>query len=213
MSLLGALTPLVKVARVYWARCLLAYTLAGCASASLVGATLGGIGRLLGCNRVGGFAFGSVSIIAILLAAREWRWIEFNLPERKCQTEKSWCHEFGFVLASAMWGLHIGLGFATRVTYGGFWVLVGTAVAIGDPQYGALLMLIYWLGRALPVWLAPSLLLPGQRAWELPEAILAERSVYRRLSGFGLAWSALIGALLSVAAGHSPGLLKVLLRN
>lgn len=161
---------------------------------------LGAVGRLLGGKPTGGAAFYLIGIFALLLAAREWGWIDFRLPERKCQTEKVWAHEFGFVVASAMWGLHIGLGFATRVTYGGFWILVAVTLALGDPIYGALLMLAYWLGRALPVWIAPVLLTSDSDAMELPGAIFANGSLFHSLVGLASVWSAGIAILVALWA-------------
>jgi cytochrome c biogenesis protein CcdA len=163
-----------------------------------MGTVLGTIGRWLGGEAAGGAAFYLVGLLGLLLAAREWGWIDFRLPERKLQTERLWVHEFGFVTASAMWGLHIGLGFATRVTYGGFWVLVAIALALGDPIYGAMLMLVYWLGRALPVWLAPALLKSGSDTNQLLDMVSDHRLVYHRTVGITLVWSAVVIVLLAL---------------
>lgn len=148
-------------------------------------------------------AFYLIGFLSLVLATREWGWISFHLPERKRQTEKFWVHEFGFVMASAMWGLHIGLGFATRVTYGGFWILVAVALALGDPVYSTVLMLAYWLGRVLPVWVAPALLDSSSAAINLPETISDQRLVYHRTVGFSLVWSAVVIVLLALPT-HVP---------
>ncbi len=184
--------------RKLWFRSALAYTLAGCISATLVGLALGTIGRPLS-GVIGGGAFYFISVLSLLLAAREFGWIDFRLPERTLQTEKVWVREFGFITASAMWGLHIGLGFATQITYGGFWVLVTVCIATGDPIYGAVVMLTYWLGRALPVWLAPALTASNLNAIELSETIFANRVLYHRVVGVGLMWSAVVTALLALS--------------
>ena len=140
--------------------------------------------------------------LALVLAAREWGWIRFELPERKRQTEKGWAHEFGFVTASAMWGFHIGIGFTTYMTHGGFWVLVAMALAVGEPTYGAVLMLVYWLGRAMSVWMSPTIS-SGDNPEALVEAILANRSMYHWSVGFALLRSAALAALLfTFEIGH-----------
>ncbi len=185
MSLVGALTPLGKAAHNYWLRAVAAYTLAGSVSASLVGALLGSIGHRF---RAAGL-YWFVVALALVLAARELGWLRFQLPERERQTEKVWAHEFGFVVASAMWGFHIGLGFTTYVKYGGFWVLTLVAFTVGEPGYGAALMLLYWFGRAMPVWVMP-LIWQGRDAGELMHAIMANRSLYNRSEALALAWSA-----------------------
>jgi hypothetical protein len=192
MSLLGALTPLGKVAPKKWFQAALAYTLGGCLSATLVGTSLGALGhQLLKGNSVQR-GFCAVFVFSLLLAAREWGWIHFTLPEWQRQTEKLWLNEFGFLTASAMWGLHIGLGFATRITFGGFWVLIFAVLLFGDPRYGALLIATYWLGRALPVWLALWLRSSESDATEVTETVLSGLSTYRQLTGVSLVW---IGAV------------------
>jgi cytochrome c biogenesis protein CcdA len=197
MSLLGALTPLVKVAqgKKLWFRCVLAYTVTGSLSALMMGMLLGQIGRWLGGNTTTKLYV--VSLVSVLLAAREWGWANFRLPERKRQTEKIWAHQFGFITASAMWGFHIGLGFATWTTFGGFFVVVAFALVLASPLYGGVLMLVYWLGRTLPVWLAPRLVWSSRDAAELPEAIFRSRHIYHKIAGFVLAWSS--GATMLMA--------------
>jgi cytochrome c biogenesis protein CcdA len=197
MSLLGALTPLGKVAhgKKLWLRCVLAYTVAGSVSAITVGILLGQIGRWLGGNTTTKLYV--LSLVSLILAAREWGWMSFRLPERRCQTEKAWAHEFGFVIASAMWGFHIGLGFATWTTFGGFFVVVAFALVVANPMYGGVLMLVYWLGRSLPVWLAPGLLCSAPGTVLLTETIFRSRCIYHRIAGVVLAWSS--GATMLVA--------------
>lgn len=158
---------------------------------------LGAIGSQFGGTAPGGTASYLIGCLGLALAAREWGWIVFPLPERKRQTEKFWVHKFGYVMASAMWGIHIGLGFATRITYGGFWLLVAVALALGDPLYGATLMLVYWLGRALPVWVAPVLIgADSDDVTNLPETVLDHRRVYHRVVGLALVWSTVVTILL-----------------
>lgn len=177
----------------------MAYTVAGAISSTLVGFLLGAVGAVIGWTGAVRIALYVVALLSLILAAREWGWIKFRLPEQKLQTEKVWVHDFGFVWASAMWGLHIGLGFATRITYGGFWLLVAAILALGNPAFGAVLMLSYWIGRALPVWLAP-VLLSSDEVLASTEAVFDHGYVYHRLVGIGLAWSAGLTILLAVSA-------------
>jgi hypothetical protein len=191
MALVGALTPLGKAAGNNWLKSAVVFTVAGCISAGTVGAFLGALGGLLRSN----FLIYSVAPLGIILAGREWGLIQFPLPEQRRQTEKVWVHEFGFTMASAMWGFHLGMGFATYVTYGGFFILVATAVAVGDPGFGVTLMILYWLGRAMPVWVAP-IAWPISVADELPQAILADRLFIRRSAAIALLWSACLAMLI-----------------
>jgi cytochrome c biogenesis protein CcdA len=193
------MTPLGKVANYHklWLKSAVAYTVAGCFSAALVGVVLGTIGSALPWESSRLIAFYLIGFLSLLLAAREWGWIAFALPERKLQSERVWVHSFGFVTASVMWGLHIGLGFATRITYGGFWVLVAIAVVVGEPIYGAILMLAYWMGRALPVWVAPSLIASDEEAVELSERVFTDELVYHRVVAIALVWSAVVIVLFA----------------
>ena len=180
-----------------WFRSALAYTIAGAFSSVVVGLGLGAIGKVIGFGGAA-IALYFVAVLSLVLAGREWGWITFRLPERKFQTEKVWAHDFGFVIASAMWGLHIGLGFATRITYGGFWVLVAMILVLGDVRFGAIVMLSYWAGRALPLWLAPLLLSAEETAY-LSESIFDHRRVFHRVAGIGLLWLAGLTILLAAS--------------
>lgn len=199
MSLLGALTPLGKVAgaKKIWLKSVLAYSLAGALSSTLVGAALGSVGAWLQRGQQRWPVLVGIALLAFVLAAREWGWIKFPIPERKLQTQKVWANEFGFVGASALWGFHIGLTFMTRVTYGGVWALSAVSLALADPLYGAIMMGTYWLGRTLPVWLAPMLNWSGSDSSHLPAEILGVNWLYHRLAGFALAWSGAIAVLLA----------------
>jgi cytochrome c biogenesis protein CcdA len=163
----------------------------------LVGAALGSVGGWLQLDQFRSPLLFVIALLAFTLAAREWGWIRFPIPERKLQTEKVWAHEFGFVGASALWGFHIGLTFMTRITYGGVWALAAASLALADPLYGAAIMSAYWLGRTLPVWLAPMLSWSGTDSSQLPNNILAAGWLYHRLAGFALVWSGGIAVLLA----------------
>src|SRR4029079_9482496 len=103
--------------------------------------------------RGGGLLAGAV--LGLVLAAREGGVVRFRRADRPLQTKMICMHQFGPLGAATLWGLHLSLGFFTRVNYGGFWLLVLLAVGLGDPAYGALLVGGHWLGKTLPVWVAP----------------------------------------------------------
>ncbi len=203
MALVGALTPLGKVARNYWLKSVIAFTLAGCTSAVLVGGLLGLLGRVL--QTTVGFrsvlSFQSLTAVALVVMARELGWINFPLPEQKRQTDKVWAHEFGFVTASAMWGFHIGSGFSTYLTNGGGLLLVCVALAVGKPTLTALLMATYWLGRATPVWLLATIW-PNQHSTHLVEAIAITRPTYKHSAGVASLWLTIAAARCALQAGH-----------
>ena len=141
-----------------WVAAAAAYTLTGAAASGAAGALLGWTGEHLGRWTPAGKAAWGAAALAALLAAREAGWLSFPLPQRRRQAEKIWYQQFGAVAAAALWGLHIGIGFHTRVRFSGFWLLAALAVLGRDPLAGAALLGCYWLGRALPLWAAPRLL-------------------------------------------------------
>lgn len=187
-----------------WFRAALLYTVAGCLASGLTGMLLGALGAQLGRAVAARSALAVGLLVTLALAARELGWIRFPLPERKRQTEKFWFDEFGPLGAAWLWGLHLGVGFATRVNFGGLWALAVLAVGIADPLFGALLLASYWLGRTLPVWLAP-------RLWNAevdgPSAMAAmlftDRTPYRRIQGLALLFTATMLAWWLFAA-HGP---------
>lgn len=173
-----------------WVKGVTAYTLAGLISATGTGLAVGLIGKVAKDNGIG-LPLAWVTLLAVVLALRECRVIDFPLPEQKCQTERTWAFVYGWVHASAMWGFHIGLGFFTVITYGGFWVLVGLILTQAEPAYGALTFGIYWLGRTLPFWAVP---LRGQRE---PFHVTWHHSRYRIVQVVGLVWCVIATAWVS----------------
>ncbi|HKI02392.1 MAG TPA: hypothetical protein VKK31_10455 [Thermoanaerobaculia bacterium] len=172
----------------------LGYTLAGLVTSTAAGMALGWLGSHLD-ERAAAAGLYAAAAMAVVLAAREWGWLRFRLPEWRRQTEKYFELEFGMVIASVLWGAHIGLGFVTRITYGGFYVLAAAAVLIGDAGYAGLLFAVYWLGRALPVWVAPDL---------DPVALMTPPEVHRGMQGAALVWSAGVVLWLALEQGGLP---------
>jgi cytochrome c biogenesis protein CcdA len=199
MSLVGAISPLGKGpgGRKLFLKAALGYTLAGLVTSTAVGVALGWLGSHLDERAARAGLYGA-AVLAVILAAREWGWVRFRLPEGRRQTEKSFELQFGMAIASILWGVHIGLGFATRVTYGGFYVLVAAAVLLGDARYAGLLFAVYWLGRALPVWVAPALSPEGGD----PASLMTPPEAHRAMQGAALAWSAVV--VLWLAQGGLP---------
>lgn len=191
-----------------WVRAVLAYTFGGLASAILVGAVLGTSGRIVGTPRDASILW-FIAVVSLLCAAREARWLTFDVPQRHVQTEPRWAMEFGIVPGAAMWGFHIGLGVATRVSFSGFWVVVLTILVLREPLHGALLMSTYWLGRAMPVVIAPLGLAAanGHVRPERLQELYGRKDIWRRMQVSGLLWWCAVTA--AVAAGYTGAILPV----
>jgi hypothetical protein len=133
-----ALTPLrVMAPNQAWARAIVAYVCGGLATATLVGASVGAIGAFL--PNSGSLLLFAASMTAAMLAAAHLIMPRINLPQFHRQTYKMWASEFGFVIAAAMWGAHIGLGVATVITFGGLYCILLASAALGAWQSTVLL--------------------------------------------------------------------------
>jgi hypothetical protein len=177
------LTPIRSVQPSTWFKATSVYTVGGILSASVVGGLTGLIGTHLGANC--GFAFLAIIAISVLLTARELLWVSFPLPQVRRQTNRFWAFEFGMVPAAWMWGTHIGLGFATVIRHGGIFALSAFSLTLG-PSDGAIIMGAYWVGRALPLWVAGILLPPCNDGALLSQMVTAPEPAYRHAAAAGM---------------------------
>ena len=194
----------MKVARDWrtWVSAVSLYTFTGLAVTVAVGAGIGELGRVAGLAGRPVLALTACLAIAVLLAARELGVLRFRLPERPLQTEKVWMHQFGPLGAATMWGLHLSLGFFTRVNYGGFWMLTLLALGLGSPRTGALLMGGHWVGKALSVWVAPLALRTSADGSEVVGIWEHDARHYQRVQVLGLvATGTVLAAWLTILAG------------
>lgn len=197
-SHVGALTPLRALDKTHrlWLGATCAYTVGGVVTASLVGLTLGLVGTATGVGLPPPIPFALISTAALILAVRELGLIKFALPQIHRQTDKMWALRFGFVTGAAMWGSHIGLGFATVIKHGGLFIVAASALLL-DPLQSALLLATFWIGRTLPIWATPLLTSNEADGSAVTDLLLARPSAYRicafaGLVGFGLA-AAMLG--------------------
>jgi hypothetical protein len=132
-------------------------TIAACAT-FLPGALIGGIvtfGSLAALGEAihgagGRLAYVLAIAIAIAAAAAEARGLRI-VPQIRRQLPQGWRWTMPLPLASALYGILLGLGFTTFVLSFGVWALAGISVALGDPRTGLLIGAAFGVGRALPV--------------------------------------------------------------
>jgi len=181
LSLLGALTPLGQGTRTWpvyrgtyiWA--LIAHTAGSVISGALAGAGLGWLGAYLVSGRLGPTTWLSLGGLSLLLGFREFGWIQFPVPQWPRQTKKVWGLHFGRAVAAWFWGLDLGSGLTTLVTFSGYWILVLVALLGGEVVYGTLVLGLYGLGRGLSVAIVPLLL----------DHTLGLLAALQRVRGFG----------------------------
>jgi hypothetical protein len=156
----GALAPLGKVAeaRRRWAAIMLGYTVAGAVTSALVGITLAAVGKAVLPEGQGRVLLAVVAGIVLLTGTREAGVSRIPLPQAHRQTKGVWAKTLGLPTAAVLWGLDLGLVFTSWFTFSGTWSLVGLAITSRSTVFAAVLLVAYWGGRALSVWLAPTLL-------------------------------------------------------
>jgi hypothetical protein len=155
------------------------HVLASCATFAL-GALAGGVATFAAIASAGaavrGVAGGTVVLVAAGIAAAaavaELRGAAIA-PQIRRQVPERWRWTLPLPLATALYGVLLGLGFTTFVLTFAVWALAGVTFAAGDPGVAIAVGVAFGAGRALPiVAIAPLVHRPlGGRLL----AVLAER--------------------------------------
>jgi hypothetical protein len=191
--MVDTITPVVHGgSRRSWARVLALHALGATASASVMGAALGLAGTLLGAPW-GTTGATIVVVVAVAYAAREAFGFPVPIPDARRQVPQWWRETFSSETAAALYGLGLGLGFATHLRHGTLVAVAGAVVAGGDPAVGAVAMGAFGLARSIAVgstW----------RAVDPPAARRLARWLERTAIG---PWPRIVNgtALAAVAAG------------
>ncbi|HEX2196141.1 MAG TPA: hypothetical protein VHJ76_04370 [Actinomycetota bacterium] len=119
-------------------------------SAAAFGLLLGGVGALLRDPAPEAQAF-AVALAAAVYLAREAFGIPIPLPDRKRQVPEWWRTFYSPPVAALLYGLGLGVGVATYLTFGTFAPVMVGAVASADPLVGLALCVPFGLGRGLAV--------------------------------------------------------------
>ena len=132
---------------------LLVHTLGAVLAAALVGTLAGTIGMMMGAPW-GIWSFVAVGCVAVLYAAREITGVKIPIPDRHRQVPLWWRSFYSAPAAGFLYGLGIGVGYLTYLSFGTYVAVTAAAVAWGSPPLGAVLAAPFGLGRALSVALA-----------------------------------------------------------
>jgi hypothetical protein len=165
------------------------HALAAGVAAALAGALLGAAGGLLGApwGHAGGLALAGV---ALLYGARELVGLPVPLPQRRAQVPEWWRPFFSPPAAALLYGLGLGPGFLTYLSFGTLVAVAAGAVSSGDPLLGAALCAPFGLARGLSVVVGAGA--PWRALARLEE--LAATSVPRWSNGVALLLVALVTA-------------------
>lgn len=192
ISHFGALTPCSKLPgqRGRWLSNTVAYVVAGALSSMAVGASLAALGELLLPSRLRTAALASILVLAGVAAASELRLTRWRVPQPNLQTRREW----GLLrppIPAIMWGFSLGLTFATVFTFAGTWLVLALPIAVGEPLFGATILLAHWLGRAAPILVGPVLLDDAAHSLDLLEEIEGAEDKFRRSNILGVGLMAL----------------------
>lgn len=119
-------------------------------SAALLGLLLGGLGRVLGAPWGSGGLWALVAV-AGLYAVREMGDLKIPLPDLDRQVPDWWRTFYSHNVAAFLYGLGLGIGFVTYLSFGTLVAVAAGALVAGDPAVGAALMGAFGLARGLSV--------------------------------------------------------------
>ena len=138
--------------RSYWTAIAL-HTLGAVLSAMLVGAFLGGAGALLGAPW-GNTGLIALAFVALLYAARELFRLPIPLPDLDRQVPDWWRTFFSKNVAAFLYGVGLGIGFLTYLSFGTYVAVATGAFVSGGMGTGALICAAFGLARGLAIALA-----------------------------------------------------------
>ena len=144
------ITPVVHGTRRRYTAAVGLHSLGATLSAGALGTLLGGIGALLGLQwNVAGITV----IIAVsgIYACREVFGWPVPLPQLRRQVPEWWRTFFSPRTAATLYGLGLGAGFFTYLSFGTFAGVAAAAVTSGDPIVGAVLCAPFGAARGLAV--------------------------------------------------------------
>jgi hypothetical protein len=131
----------------YWAAIALHIAGAGLA-ATMLGALLGLLGDAAGApwGRAGLVA---IAVVATIYGVREVTGVPIPIPDRHRQVPEWWRTFFSAPVAALLYGLGLGVGFLTFLSFGTYVAVAVAALASGSPALGALVCAPFGVARAL----------------------------------------------------------------
>ena len=135
--------------RSYWTAVAL-HTLGATLSAGALGIVLGGLGALLGAPWDGSGWWVLVAVAAAY-ALREAFGLPIPLPDLDRQVPDWWRTFYSPNVAALLYGLGLGVGFVTFLSFGTFVAVAVGAFLSGDPVLGAAITAPFGLARGLSI--------------------------------------------------------------
>ncbi|MFP5353103.1 MAG: hypothetical protein ACLGIB_11155 [Actinomycetota bacterium] len=133
--------------RSYWLSIVM-HVLGAAVAATLFGALLGGMGGLFG-GPWGTAGTVVITITALIYLLRESLQLPIPTFDRKEQVPEWWRTFYSRPMASLLYGLSLGIGFTTYLTFGTFVVVTIAALISGNVGHGALLVGAFGVSRSV----------------------------------------------------------------
>ena len=96
-------------------------------------------------------SFVALASVATLYALRESLRLPIPVPDRHRQVPEWWRTFYSPPVAAALYGLGLGVGFLTYLSFGTYVAVAAAALFFGDPLLGAALCAPFGLARGLSV--------------------------------------------------------------
>jgi hypothetical protein len=145
------ITPVVHGgSRKRWAAVLGLHVLGATLSAAALGAALGALGTVLGAPW-GAAGAVIVTLLAVLYLSREAFGVQVPIPDARRQVPQWWREAFSPGTTGFLYGLGLGVGFATHLGHGTLVVVAAVSMAGGDPLLGAVALAAFGVARSTGV--------------------------------------------------------------
>lgn len=167
------------------------YTIAAVISSSFTGFIAGILGKITGMSSLSKGVL-IVGIVSVLYGLNELGAIKLPMPQRKWQVPVSWIIQRKY-FGSFLYGLTIGAGYLTYITYSGFYIWILLTFVLGDPLKGALFGAIYGFGRCITLIIGGFVLHKNETAIaSFSQLVFIKAGIWHKISGILLIGSGIL---------------------
>lgn len=168
-----------------------------------------GVGVLLGVALplAGGTWLAVVALVALVEGAAEARLLRLPVPQLRKQVPERWRERFPLPVTGLLYGLGLGLGFATYIPVATLLVVAIGVALVTDPAAGAAVMGAFGFGRAIALAVSTARLRSYEQATGRIERMAgwAARGRVRRVNAIALVALALVCAVSATTGEARAG--------
>jgi cytochrome c biogenesis protein CcdA len=176
-----------------WLASAVLFALGNLVVAALVGAVVGGAGGVIVqafTNRetvlaVSAIVYSLVGLFALAYALVEFGFVKLPVPGLHGHVPGA-VHKLGYYPRSFVLGLVVGGGFTVGCPFPTYHVILGWIAVTGSILVGALVLGLYGIGRAFPVFVVGLVLFAGVRPQVLTRWIRTHQELIHQINGLGL---------------------------